>query len=106
MKSSIVNRYRDSNFEIDIGRSSIWGNPFSHDKKSKAKFFVKTREEAVEKYEHWILAQPELICRLSELKGKVLGCYCLPLKCHGSFLCSLVNNFDENKEFSDESAFW
>lgn len=29
--------------------------------------------------------------QLSELRGKRLGCYCKPLRCHGDFLAKLVN---------------
>ena len=78
-------------YDVYIGRPSIWGNPFSHLSGTLAKFKVKTRDEAIECYEKWILNQPELIARLPELKGKILGCWCIPKKCHGEILIRLAN---------------
>lgn len=105
MITVVVNRYKES-FHIDIGRNSKWGNPYSHEKKSLAKYIVKSRQEAIELYTYWILGQPELIASLGELKGKILGCFCLPKDCHGEFLAKLADNFDETKDFNDYSAFW
>jgi hypothetical protein len=105
MITSVVNRYKEP-FEVDIGRNSKWGNPYSHEPKSYAKYIVATRQEAVELHSYWILGQPHLIADLGELKGKVLGCFCLPKACHGEFLSILADNFDPEKDFSDYSAFW
>ena len=41
----------------DIG----FGNPFSHKPVSRAEFRVATRQEAIERYEAWVLTQPELL---------------------------------------------
>jgi hypothetical protein len=30
---------------------------------------------------------------LPELKGRVLGCWCAPLACHGDVLAQLANDF-------------
>lgn len=78
-------------YDVYIGRPSVWGNPFSHKEGTKAKYKVATREEAIAKYEEWILNQPELVERAKkELRGKVLGCWCAPLPCHGDVLLKLV----------------
>lgn len=100
-----VNRYKEP-FDIDVGRGSKWGNPYSHDPNSKAKYIVSSREEAIELYSFWILGQVDLIADLGELKDKRLGCFCLPKSCHAVFLSELANRFDETKEFNDYSAFW
>jgi hypothetical protein len=71
-------------FDIYIGRPSKWGNPFILDKDG-------TRAEIIEKYRKWILTQPNLLNDLHELKGKVLGCWCYPLACHGSVLLEMAN---------------
>lgn len=47
-----------------------------------------TREEVILKYE--IYMPPELKACLHELKGKILGCWCKPLSCHGDVLARLV----------------
>lgn len=105
MMTIVVNRYKEP-FQVDIGRNSKWGNPWSHESKSRAKFIVATREEAIDNYRHWILGQPELIAALEEIKGKVLGCFCIPKACHGEVLAELADKFDTTKEFNDYSAFW
>lgn len=105
MMTVAVNRYKQD-FDVDVGRGTKWGNPFSHDPKSRAKFIVSSREEAVRLFRHWILGQPHLLADLHELKGKRLGCYCLPAECHAVFLAELADRFDPNADFSDYSAFW
>jgi hypothetical protein len=80
-------------YDVYIGRPSKWGNPFSHlEKETTAKFKTATREEAIEKYAEWLLTQDELLLVLKqELKGKILGCWCSPKKCHGDVLLELAN---------------
>lgn len=64
---------------------SIWANPFA----------VKQygRERALMEYENYIRTNPELIRRLPELRGKVLGCFCKPEACHGDILVKLLNQY-------------
>jgi hypothetical protein len=78
-------------YDIYIGRPSEWGNPFSHRNGTLAAYKVDTREEAVAAYRKWLLAKPELLKRLPELKGKVLACWCKPLACHGDVLAELAD---------------
>jgi len=73
-----------------IDRTTIWGNPYSHRRDTAAKFIVDTREEAIRQYEEWLLAQPHLVEQLPALRGRVLGCHCLPLACHGLVLARLA----------------
>ena len=78
-------------FDVYIGRPSKWGNPFSHKDGTLAEFRVATRDEAVDAYAVWIETQPELLDSLGELRGKVLGCWCAPQRCHGDVLLALAN---------------
>lgn len=71
-------------YDVYIGRPSKWGNPFTMPEN--------TRDEAVDKYEQWILNNPELLKDLPELTGKILGCYCSPKRCHGDVLLKLANS--------------
>lgn len=73
-----------ASYEVYIGRPSKWGNPFEIGRDG-------TREEVIEKYRTWIVAQPELMAALPELRGKVLGCWCAPKACHGHVLAELVD---------------
>lgn len=84
-------------YDVYIGRPSKWGNPFSHQNDTIAKFKVATREEAIEKYEQWIKTQPHLMAALPELEGKTLGCWCSPKACHGDVLVRLVNENRNNR---------
>jgi hypothetical protein len=81
---TIVVHFRKSPYDIYIGRPSLWQNPF--------KIGIDgTREEVIEKYREYILNKPELMERLNELKGKRLGCWCRPQKCHGDILIELLD---------------
>jgi hypothetical protein len=84
----VVHCKRDK-YDVYIGRPGPWGNPFEIGKDGD-------REEVVEKYAEWLLAQPELVEKAKEeLKGKVLGCWCAPKLCHGNILSQIAN--EENK---------
>jgi len=87
----VVNLNKED-YDVFIGRGSKWGNPFTHikDKLTLATHIVETRDEAIEKYREYILKNEELMNSLDELDGKVLGCYCKPLSCHGDVLLELI----------------
>jgi hypothetical protein len=66
---------------------------------------VATREEAIVRYEQWLMTQPALLADLRELKGKTLACWCAPrggltaddpLICHGQVLARLADALPEN----------
>lgn len=88
----IVNLNKEE-YDVFIGRGSKWGNPYTHitDKPTLADIIVDSREEAIEKYRDYILNNKELMDSLDELEGKVLGCYCKPLSCHGDILLELLS---------------
>ena len=72
-------------FDIYIGRPSKWGNPFKIGKDG-------SREEVIQKYRQWVRTNPMLMTQLTtELKGKVLGCWCKPDACHGDVLAELAD---------------
>lgn len=83
--SKLLNRYKDPIpvNAVYIGRPSIWGNPFVIGKDG-------TREEVIEKYEKWLLGQPNLLSQLYTLRDKDLVCYCSPKLCHGNVLLKLL----------------
>lgn len=79
---------RKEPYDVFIGRPGEWGNPFKIGMDG-------TREEVVSKYEDWM--RDRLIAdtrglrnRIAALHGKVLGCYCAPLSCHGDVLMKLA----------------
>jgi hypothetical protein len=71
-----------------IGRPSKWGNPFEIGRDG-------TRRQVIEQYEHYILQSPQLLARLHELEGRVLGCWCAPQPCHGDVLLRLANQGEQ-----------
>jgi Domain of unknown function (DUF4326) len=62
-------------------RRSPWFNP--------AKGRKTDHDRAVEEYRSYISGRPDLLARLPELRGKVLGCWCYPSACHGHRLIEL-----------------
>ena len=75
---------RKRKYDVYIGRPGKWGNPFTIGRDG-------TREEVIAKYRAWIVTQPALLAALPELEGKILGCWCSPLPCHGKVLIDLLN---------------
>jgi len=64
-----------------IDRNSDWGNPYEmpHDG---------DRDTVCDSYEIFFPRKFSLHDRLDELRGKVLGCWCYPQKCHGDYLAA------------------
>lgn len=72
-------------FDVYIGRPSKFGNPFIIGKHG-------TRDAVIMKYRRWLERNPEIVeAAKLELKGKVLGCWCAPNKCHGDVLLEIAN---------------
>lgn len=89
MKTIVVN-LRKEKYDVYIGRGSIFGNPFHMYNQRERKFVI-------EKYKTYfynrIKIDENFYHAVSELKGKILGCYCKPLACHGDII---VNYLEEN----------
>jgi Domain of unknown function (DUF4326) len=50
-----------------------------------------TRAEIVAKYREYLLHRPELLAMLPDLRGRRLGCWCLPLSCHAEVIAELAD---------------
>lgn len=89
----VWNKYdRDTPREaIDVMRPTVWGNPYSHLPGTTAAYRVSSREEAVAKYETYLLNSPHLLARLPELTGRDLKCCCAPKACHADVLMRYAN---------------
>jgi hypothetical protein len=97
MKTEVVDlRYQD--FDVYIGRGKAqhnhFGNPF-------AISAYRSRDEVCNMFEQWLGGDPEfadveperrvwILEHLEELRGKRLGCFCHPLRCHGDFYVRLL----------------
>lgn len=102
-------------FDVYIGRDNPslglrdigYGNPFSHKAVSQAEFRVATRDEAIERFEAWVLDQPDLVLRIKrELAGKTLGCWCAPLRCHGEVLARIANGLSNPKADAEQISLF
>ena len=79
----VVNKYK-SPYDIYIGRGSPWGNPYVIGKDGN-------REEVIAKFKEYAIVKGIDIRAKRELKGKILGCFCSPLPCHGDILAEWAN---------------
>jgi hypothetical protein len=70
-------------FDVYIGRGTKWGNPFVIGRDGD-------RSTVIAKYRRWIESEAGLMASIPELRGKVLGCWCSPLPCHGDVLVELL----------------
>lgn len=90
---------KDQENYVYIGRGSILGNPYTHQKliDTKALYEVCSRKVAIAKYQEYFLEQWQ---KNNEFRNEVLSltnlaikhqelylvCYCSPLACHGDIL--------------------
>jgi len=72
----------------DVRRGSIFGNPF------KVGVNCANRNECLQRYENYVMNSYDIIKNLPNLRGRLLGCTCLPLSCHAQTLANIVNNWD------------
>jgi hypothetical protein len=84
MPATTVVNYKLDAFDVCVMRPSKWGNPFPINA-------VNDRAAVIAQYRAYLLASPELMSALPELRGKVLGCWCRPLACHGDVLAELAD---------------
>jgi hypothetical protein len=89
--TTVVNIKSGAEFDVFIGRPSQFGNPFRIGVDG-------TRTEVVEEYERYARAKIKEDAQFREavrgLYGKRLGCYCVPLKCHGTVLARLAEELN------------
>lgn len=78
----------EAGYDVSITRPGPFGNPFIIG-------IHGTRAECIAQYAEWLPRQPELMARLPELRGKVLGCACrTDQRCHGDVLLRLISQLD------------
>lgn len=60
-----------------------------------------THKECVDKYAFYILARPDLVLALPELRGKRLGCNCpggyAGERCHGDVLIGMLDRYESGE---------
>lgn len=87
MATTVVNKSLGAEYDVDIGRPGYFGNPYT-----VANY---GRERCIELYRKHFYArlqrEPEFKKMIDGLRGKVLGCYCKPLACHGDIIAEYLN---------------
>jgi hypothetical protein len=78
--------------DVRIDRPSRWGNPYRIGQPWSDLIADRmTRADVIQRYRGWL--QGQLIIDpafLEPLRGKVLGCWCKPLPCHGDVIVELL----------------
>lgn len=81
---ALIHWAKTTNRFARIDRNSDWGNPFEMPSDGD-------RDTVCDSYEIFFPRKFSLHNKLDELKGKVLGCWCYPQRCHGDYLTSKIN---------------
>lgn len=92
-KCVVVNKY-NSDFDVNIQRGTIWGNPFGDAEDPIGEF---------EKYFIQKIKDKEITKNhLETLRFMRLGCTCKPKRCHGDIIAKIVNKvFKDDKGIED-----
>ena len=88
--TSVVRWVPGSKDIVYIGRPSKWGNPFRIGQHGN-------RAQVIQKYTVWLWAPQQAALRAAarrELRGKKLGCFCVPQFCHGHILSSVAHSVE------------
>lgn len=91
--TTVINIKKSKNYDVYIGRGSIWGNPYRIKNKS-----IEERNKVCNLYEQYFW-NSGLYKYIYKLKNKILSCHCKPLRCHGDYLVYIANLSDN--EFID-----
>ena len=88
-----ISAWMEDKSHIYIGRAcrsytsaSYWQNPFSISSTC-------SREQAISRYEEFVKQDEEMLERLPTLGGMTMGCWCVPLPCHGQILIKYFMNY-------------
>lgn len=73
---------------VRVDRASDWGNPYEMPDDGN-------RETVCKSFEIYFARKLSLHVKLQSLRGKVLGCWCYPEQCHGSYLAKQAMEKDD-----------
>ena len=84
LKNVNIKRWLASEENVYVGRPNKWGNLF--------KLSNHSRQEAIYLFKEHIFQNKKLAETVTELRGKILGCWCAPYQCHAEVLHELAGN--------------
>lgn len=83
MEKTIVVNIKHEKYDVYIGRTSLFGNPYRIGKHG-------SRKEVIELYRKEFYRKirdvPVFKNAVEALRGHILGCHCKPLACHGDVI--------------------
>lgn len=85
---------RDMSFYVDGAFPSKWCNPYKIAKPGRKNANCASLDESLKRYEQHV--RDNLIQDIDELRGKILGCWCKPDRCHGDILIKILNEKTES----------
>lgn len=89
--TTVVNLKTDP-YDVYIGRGSLFGNPFRITE-------TDTRRMVIANYEAYFLGKIKddewFRKQVVALRGKRLGCYCAPLRCHGDVIVKWLKEHND-----------
>lgn len=101
--TEVVNKDRGDDFDVYIGRGSMWGNPFPVGKQDGQY----ERDESIalfkQHFEKNILTDAGKRRGLLGLRGLRIACHCKPLACHGDVIAAYLNELDPDHQESSPS---
>lgn len=86
--NKVVNLNTDE-YDIYIGRPSIYGNPYPASNRIKSISLFKNY------FYNRIKSDKHFLDKVNSLQGKTLGCFCKPLPCHGDIIIEFLEKKDE-----------
>jgi hypothetical protein len=93
MMTTVVNKLT-SNYDAYIGRGSRFGNPFKIGEDGN-------RDEVISLYAYYfeekLEGEPGFREAVEALRGKKLGCYCAPKRCHGDVIVEYLEGLEDGR---------
>ena len=94
LETRVVNAH-EAKYDQLIDRTTIFGNPFPVEKWG--------REGCIRRFQTYFYKRlerdPAWRDEVLKLKGKILGCHCKPLSCHGDIYADYLNSYDEIERY-------
>jgi transcriptional regulator with XRE-family HTH domain len=99
LRPTVVVNLRKESFDVYIGRkgkgySGYYGNPFRVGSMPIEQVLVRYREYFIKR----IASDPEFKSRVLKLRGRRLGCFCVPNPCHGQIIVEWLNSQPQGED--------
>lgn len=94
--AALIDWAQSAGLFVRVDRRSKWGNPYPMAREAE-------RDAVCAHHAEWLKTQPGLLAAVGELKGRVLGCWCHPKRCHADHLAKLANGTDDG--FKQQELF-